>query len=290
MQENCRTYTIPTSQPLELGQAHPARMNYESVQLATASQAESSRKHNDRESPPLTHPQRDQQSCDLSGRCRTRHSTLALVCSFGFSCTTHRLQTSFVALPFSPVFCLSMQKNLDGSSTIPDALNNTSVLGHTCHRSSSTSRILTTHICTRDLLIASELFTDGLFPCSSRMTTSGHFADTHGLTGYEPNLTNSQFIVAWADTQNLLWNAARLWTDSINHTSRRSTRNFTEEANAHKYRDVLAEQHVYWRVQTETRSELPTSSLRKSSSNTYRQKKNSDQKLVLWTMNFLVRL
>ena len=181
-----------------------------------------------------------QQSCDLSGRCRTRHSTLALVLSFGFSCTTHqyRLQTSFVALPFSPVFCLSMQKNLDGSSPVPDALNSTSVLGHTCHRSSSTSRILTTHICTRDLPTASELFTAGLFPCSSRMTTSGHFADTHGLTGYEPNLTNSQFMVAWAETQNLCGMQPG-YGQILSITSRRSTRNFTEEANAHKYRRCI---------------------------------------------------
>ena len=32
----------------------------------------------------------------------------------------------------------------------------------------------------------------GLFPCSSEMTTSGHFTDTHVPTGYEPNLTDSQ--------------------------------------------------------------------------------------------------
>ena len=34
------------------------------------------------------------------------------------------------------------------------------------------------------------------------MITSGHFADTHGLTGYEPNLTNSRLLVAWAGTEN----------------------------------------------------------------------------------------
>ena len=34
------------------------------------------------------------------------------------------------------------------------------------------------------------------------MTPSGHVADTHGFTSKEPNLANSQFVVAWADTQN----------------------------------------------------------------------------------------
>ena len=40
--------------------------------------------------------------------------------------------------------------------------------------------------------------------CSSKMTTSGRFADSHGQTGHEPNLINSQFVVAWADTQKNL--------------------------------------------------------------------------------------
>ena len=31
------------------------------------------------------------------------------------------------------------------------------------------------------------------------MTTSGHFADTRGLTGREPNLTNCQSMVACAE-------------------------------------------------------------------------------------------
>ena len=34
------------------------------------------------------------------------------------------------------------------------------------------------------------------FPCKTAMTTSGHFADTHGLAGYETNLANSQNAVA----------------------------------------------------------------------------------------------
>ena len=49
------------------------------------------------------------------------------------------------------------------------------------------------------------------------MTTSGHFADTHGpYMFFEPNLIHSQFAVAWADTQKLFWSANRLWTDIVN--------------------------------------------------------------------------
>ena len=32
--------------------------------------------------------------------------------------------------------------------------------------------------------------------CQIEMTTSGHCANTHGRTGYEPNLTDSQHMVA----------------------------------------------------------------------------------------------
>ena len=31
------------------------------------------------------------------------------------------------------------------------------------------------------------------------MTTSGHFAKTHCLPGYEPNLTIRQHVVAWSE-------------------------------------------------------------------------------------------
>ena len=34
------------------------------------------------------------------------------------------------------------------------------------------------------------------------MTSSGRFPDSLGLTGDEPNVTNSQLMVAMADTQN----------------------------------------------------------------------------------------
>ena len=40
-------------------------------------------------------------------------------------------------------------------------------------------------------------------PCKSGMTTSGHFADTHGCTVHEHNLANSQNVVAWSETENL---------------------------------------------------------------------------------------
>ena len=80
------------------------------------------------------------------------------------------------------------------------------------------------------------------------MTTSGHFADTHGLTGYERNLTNRQFVVAWADTQNSYGSHA-----GYGQISRilpwRSTRNLTEEANVRISRNILAEQHVCWQEQ-----------------------------------------
>ena len=35
------------------------------------------------------------------------------------------------------------------------------------------------------------------------MTTSGLFVDAHGLSGYEPNLTNSQSMEAWVESQKL---------------------------------------------------------------------------------------
>ena len=41
-------------------------------------------------------------------------------------------------------------------------------------------------------------FFDSLsFPCKNGMPASGHFADARSLTGYEPNLTSSQHMVAW---------------------------------------------------------------------------------------------
>ena len=59
-------------------------------------------------------------SVDLT-HCRTTHSLPAHHwSSFAFSCTTHHVV--FVALPFSSVFCLLRDKNLDGSSPFLGAL------------------------------------------------------------------------------------------------------------------------------------------------------------------------
>ena len=38
--------------------------------------------------------------------------------------------------------------------------------------------------------------------CKNGMTASGHVANTHGLTGYQPNLTNGHSMVAWAEGKN----------------------------------------------------------------------------------------
>ena len=115
----------------------------------------------------------------------------------------------------------------------------------------------------------------------SRVTTSGHFADTQSLTGDEPNLTNSQFVVAWADTKK---NTHGMQSGSGPISSIppwRSTRNFTEEANVHNYRNMLSEQHVYLPGARQTSLELPTSRLR------IEQPKNMSERLV---MKFLLQL
>ena len=80
------------------------------------------------------------------------------------------------------------------------------------------------------------------------MVTSGSFADAHGLTCYEPNLTNSQFVAAWADTQNS-HGAQAVYGPISSIVPKRSTRNFTEAANAHNHRTTSAEQHVCWQEQ-----------------------------------------
>ena len=68
-------------------------------------------------------------------------------------------------------------------------------------------------------------------PCKSGRTTYGNFADTHGLTGYEPNLTNSQFVVAQAEIQNPHGPQAAYGPISSIPPWRR-THNFTKEATA----------------------------------------------------------
>ena len=123
------------------------------------------------------------------GRCRTTHSLPALsahhLCSFVFSCTIHQVVFRFfVALPFgSGILLVERWKNLDGSSPILGALKSTSLSRHTCHGSSSNSTETDgTVLCTisSPLLLTS---TAGLFLCQSKMTASGHCADTHGPTG-----------------------------------------------------------------------------------------------------------
>ena len=54
------------------------------------------------------------------------------------------------------------------------------------------------------------------------MTTSGHFANTHGLTSYEPNMTNCQSMVTWAETRTPLWSAN--WA-----SQRKRTHDFLED-------------------------------------------------------------
>ena len=80
------------------------------------------------------------------------------------------------------------------------------------------------------------------------MTTSGHFADTHGLTRYERNLTNRQNMVAWTESQSP--HGAEHCLDRFHQSPPcRSARDFTGEASAHNFRKILAEQHVYWQEQ-----------------------------------------
>ena len=56
--------------------------------------------------------------------------------------------------------------------------------------------------------------------------------------------------------QSLPWRSTRNFTEEANAHNRRSsippwrsTRNFKEEANAHNRRNIVAEQHVYWQEQ-----------------------------------------
>ena len=96
------------------------------------------------------------------------------------------------------------------------------------------------------------------------MTTSRHFADTHGLTGYEPNLANSQHVVAWSESQNHYGPQSVDGLISSN-LPWRSVRNFTEEADAHNHRNIVAEQHVYWQGQCRNASIFhPQASVEKS--------------------------
>ena len=101
-----------------------------------------------------------------------------------------------IARQFTSVllFVCESLTSLDGSTPILGALKSTSLSRHTWHRFSSA-----------DGTLAHEFLTTvvGLVLCSNKMTTSGHFADTHGLTGYDRHMTYCQFLFAREDTQNL---------------------------------------------------------------------------------------
>ena len=62
---------------------------------------------------------------------------------------------------------------------------------------------------------------------------SGHFADTLGLAGSEPNLTKSKKSVAWSVTENPCGAKA----------------GYGPNQHAHNDLNILAEQHVYWQEQ-----------------------------------------
>ena len=75
---------------------------------------------------------------------------------------------------------------------------------HTCSGFSSTSQILTAQLHSQHVPLHHHCYHAlGLivyFPA----TTSGHFADTHCLTNYEPNFANSQNVPAWSEVQTTM--------------------------------------------------------------------------------------
>ena len=100
-----------------------------------------------------------------------------------------------------------------------------------------------------------------LFPCKSGMTTSGQFADPLGLTGNEPNLANSQHLVALADTRKLL----RLWTDVVNPSLEKSTI-IHRRTKRSQFSESIGRTTCLLAGGIQTSFELPPSRLRKSSS------------------------
>ena len=64
------------------------------------------------------------------------------------------------------------------------------------------------------------------------MTTSGHSADTHGLPGCDPNLTNKKYMAAWAETQNPYGPQAAYGPISSLHSGMHKT---SEKTSAHNY-------------------------------------------------------
>ena len=177
-----------------------------------------------------------QESCDLSGECRTTHSPFAYLntahCCFQ-SHATHRFRFSC---------CL----HFPGISVCSES---TSRSCHTGTGLSCISQILTAQstlvTLTSTLWLANSDWLCVCTPCQSKKTATGLFADTHGLTRYEPTLTNNQNVVAWTEDEN----PHRVQVGHGPITSNppwRSVHNFTEEENGHIFWHLLAEQHVYF--------------------------------------------
>ena len=75
------------------------------------------------------------------------------------------------------------------------------------------------------------------------MTTSSPFTDAHDLTGYAPNLTNNDHLIVWTEA---IGAQAACGPQSLPGSS---VQNFSEEAIDHNLRNLVEEQHVYWRKQ-----------------------------------------
>ena len=132
--------TIPMRQHPELGQAHFARLNYQSVQWAQAKQEVPARKHGDQ---CFFSTERDQKSCDLSGGCGTTDSLSNT--SHVISGTTHQscFQHLLLRCQFLTFFFEEVVLTTDGSRPkIWCAAESASLSCHTCSVSSSISQIL----------------------------------------------------------------------------------------------------------------------------------------------------
>ena len=74
---------------------------------------------------------------------------------------------------------------------------------------------------------------------------SGHFADTHRLTCCEPNLTNNRPCGLRGRILKYTYGVQPGYGPISPIPPWRKTRNFTEEAHAHNYRNLLAEQTCF---------------------------------------------
>ena len=188
-----------------------------------------------------------QESCDLSGECRTTHSPFAYLntahCCFQ-SHATHRFRFS-CCLHFPGISVCSEKYITVVSHRYWFVMHFTDTNGTVYTRNTYFNTVAANSdwlcVCT---------------PCQSKKTATGLFADTHGLTRYEPTLTNNQNVVAWTEDEN----PHRVQVGHGPITSNppwRSVHNFTEEENGHIFWHLLAEQHVYF-------FELSTYGLRKA--------------------------